>query len=67
MSALWGINLVLVLNRLIINKEKTLINVLKALTSITSMCNPGVIFSSMITSRYFTSLRNGMFCPFNVK
>jgi hypothetical protein len=56
----------LVLNRSFLNTEYTLINALKALASIISMCGPHVIFLSKITQRYFTLFTNGTFCPFNV-
>jgi hypothetical protein len=55
----------LVLNRL--NREYTLINVLKVLASIISICNLHVTFLSKITPRYFTLYTDGMFRPFNVR
>jgi hypothetical protein len=42
------------LNHSLLNMEYTLINVLKALASIVSMCNLHVTFLSKITPRYFT-------------
>jgi hypothetical protein len=57
----------LVLNRSLLNKEYILINVLKALASIISMCNLHVTFLSEITPRYFTLFTNGMFRPFSVR
>jgi hypothetical protein len=39
MSALWRVNLMLALNRSLFNREYILMNVLKALASIISMCN----------------------------
>jgi hypothetical protein len=56
----------LVLNRSILNSEYILISVLKALASISSVCNLHVTFSSKITSKYFTLSTNGMFRPFSV-
>jgi hypothetical protein len=44
---------VLALNRSLLNREYNLINVLKALASIISMCNLHVTFLSKITPRYF--------------
>jgi hypothetical protein len=55
MSALWRVRLMLVLNLSLLNREYILINVLKALASIISMCNLHVTFLSKITLRYFTS------------
>jgi hypothetical protein len=57
----------LALNRSLLNREWTLVNVLKALALIISMCNLYVIFISKITPRYFTLFTNGMFHPFNVR
>jgi hypothetical protein len=67
MSALWRVSLMLVLNRSLLNREYILINVLKALASIISICNLGVTFLSKITLRYFTLFTNGIFRPFNVR
>jgi phosphatidylethanolamine-binding protein (PEBP) family uncharacterized protein len=53
MSALWKVSLILVLNRLLLNREYVVINALKALASISSMCGLHVIFLSNITPRYF--------------
>jgi hypothetical protein len=44
MSALWRVSLILVLNRSILNREYILINVLKTLASIISICNLHVTF-----------------------
>jgi hypothetical protein len=57
----------LVLNRSLLNREYILINILKALASIISMCNLQVTFLSKIAPRYFTLFTNGMFCPFSVR
>jgi hypothetical protein len=43
----------LALNRSLLNGEYTLVNVLKALASIISICNLHVILLSKITPRYF--------------
>jgi hypothetical protein len=51
MRALWRVNLMLVLNGSLLNREYTLINVLKALASIICMCNLHVTFLSKITLR----------------
>jgi hypothetical protein len=45
------------------NKEYILMNFLKALASIVSMCNLHVILLSKITPRYFTLFTNGMLRP----
>jgi hypothetical protein len=58
---------VLALSRSLLNKEYILMNVLKALASIISMCGLHVIFLSKITPRYFTLFTKGMFRPFNVR
>jgi hypothetical protein len=54
---------------LMLNREYILINVLKALASIISMCNLHVTFLSKITLRYsyFTLSTNGVFRPFSVR
>jgi hypothetical protein len=57
----------LAFNRSLLNGECILVNVLKALASIISMCNLHVNLLSMITPRYFTLFTNGIFCPFNVR
>jgi hypothetical protein len=57
----------LVLNRLLLNREYVVINALKALASIVYMCDLHVIFLSNITSRYFTLFTNGIFRPFRVR
>jgi hypothetical protein len=67
MSALWRVSLILVLNRLLLNREYVVINALKALASISSMCGLHVIFLSNITPRYFTLFSNGIFRPFSVR
>jgi hypothetical protein len=54
-------------NRSLLNRECTLINVLKAFASIISMYSLHVIFLSKITPRYFALFTNGMFLPFNVR
>jgi hypothetical protein len=51
----------------LLNKGYILINVLKALASIVSMCSLHVIFYSKITPRYFTLITKGVFRPLNVK
>jgi hypothetical protein len=53
----------LALNRSLLNREYTLINVLKSLASIIFMCGLHAIFLSKITPRYVTLLTNGMFRP----
>jgi hypothetical protein len=55
------------LNRLLLNKEYILINILKALASIIFMCSLHVIFLSKITPRYLTLFTNGIFLPFSVE
>jgi hypothetical protein len=50
----------------LLNREYILINVVKALASIISICNLHVTFLSKITQRYFTLFTNGIFRPFNV-
>jgi hypothetical protein len=57
----------LALNRSLLNREYTLINVLKALASIICMCNLHVIFLSKITPRYLMLFTNGISFPFNSK
>jgi hypothetical protein len=57
----------LVFNHSLLNREYTLIDVLKTLISIISKCGLHVIFLSNITPRYFTLFTNGMFRPFNVR
>jgi hypothetical protein len=57
----------LTLNRSLLNREYNLMNVLKALASIVSICSLHVILLSKITPRYFTLFTNGMFRPFNVR
>jgi hypothetical protein len=56
----------LALSRSLLNREYNLMNVLKALASIISMCNLHVILLSKITPRYFTLFTTGMFRPLNV-
>jgi hypothetical protein len=57
----------LAFNRSLSNRKYNLMNVLKVLVSIFSMCNLHVILLSKITPRYFTLFTNGMFRPFNVR
>jgi hypothetical protein len=57
----------LTLNRSFLNREYNLMNVLKALASIISICSLDVILLSKITPRYFTLFTKGMFHPFNVR
>jgi hypothetical protein len=57
----------LALNRSILNREYILMNVLKALASIISMCNLHVTLLSKITPRYFALFTNGIFRPFRVR
>jgi hypothetical protein len=64
MRALWMVNLILVLNRSVLNREHSLMNVLKALALIVPMCSLHIIFLSKVTPRYFTLFTNGMSCPF---
>jgi hypothetical protein len=49
---LWRVSLMLALHRSLLNREYTLINVLKVLASIISMCNLHVILLSKITPGY---------------
>jgi hypothetical protein len=57
----------LALDRSLLNREYILMNVLKALASINSMCNLHVIFLSNITPRYSILFTIGIFRPFNVR
>jgi hypothetical protein len=57
----------LAFKRSLLNREYNLMNVLKALASIISMCNLHVILLSNNTPRYFTLFTNGIFRPFNLK
>jgi hypothetical protein len=57
----------LTLNHSFLNREYNLVNVLKALASIVSICRLHVIILSKITPRYFTLFTKGMFHPFNVR
>jgi hypothetical protein len=66
-SALWRVSLMLAFNRSLLNREQTLINVLKPLASIISVCNLHVILLSKITPSYFTWLMKGMFHWVNVR
>jgi hypothetical protein len=59
--------LMLVLNFSLLYRVYTVINVLKALVLIISLCGLHVIFLSNITLRYFTLFTNGMFHPFSVR
>jgi hypothetical protein len=67
MSALWRISLMLVLNRLLLNRVYVVINALNALASIIFMCDLHVIFLSNITPGYFTLFTNGIFRLFRVR
>jgi hypothetical protein len=64
MRALWRLRLAL--NRSLLYRECVLINVLKALASIISMCNLHVISLSKITTRYFALYTNGISRRFNM-
>jgi hypothetical protein len=66
-SVLWTVSLMLALSCSLLGREYTLINVLKALTLIISICNLHVIRFSQISPRYFTWFTKGMFRPFNVR
>jgi hypothetical protein len=57
----------LAFNHSLFNREYNLMNVLKALASIFSMCNLHVILLSKVTPIYFTLFTNEMFHPFNVR
>jgi hypothetical protein len=57
----------LVLNLSLLNRAYTLINVLKSLVLIISLCGLHVIFLLNITPRYFTLFTNGVFHPFSVR
>jgi hypothetical protein len=48
---LWRVSLILVLNRSLLNREYILINILKVLASIISMCNLHETFLSKITPK----------------
>jgi hypothetical protein len=61
------VDLMLALNHSLFNREYILINVLKALASIISMCGLHVIFLLKIELRYFTLFTNEMLCLFNVR
>jgi hypothetical protein len=54
----------LALNRSFFN---AVINILKSLASIISMCNINVFFSWNITPKYVNLLMNGMFRPFIIR
>jgi hypothetical protein len=54
MSASWRVNLLLALNRLLLNREWILINVLKALASIISVWDLLVIFLIEIYAEIFS-------------
>jgi hypothetical protein len=56
-----GVNLMLVLNRSLLNKEYNLINVLQALVTTISACSLHVFFFSKITQKYFTVLASCVF------
>jgi hypothetical protein len=53
-SVLWRVGLMLALSRSFLNGEYILINVLKALALVISMCSLRVILLLKITPRYFT-------------
>jgi hypothetical protein len=53
MRALWRVNLLLVFNQSLLNKEYNLINVLQAFVATVSMCSLHVILLSKITPKYF--------------
>jgi hypothetical protein len=55
------------LNRSLLNREYTAINVLKALASIIYMCSIHVILLSKIAPWYFKLFTNWMFRPCNVR
>jgi hypothetical protein len=55
------------LNRSLLNREYNLMNVLKALVSIFSMCNLHVILLSKIAHRYFSLFTNRIFRQFNAR
>jgi hypothetical protein len=57
----------LTLNRSLLNREYALINVLKALALIISICNLHVTYLSKITPRYFALFTNEISRPFNVR
>jgi hypothetical protein len=67
MSALWGVSLMLALNRSLLNREYVLIKAVKAFTSVVFKCYLHVIFLSNITPRYFTLFTKGMFRSFSVR
>jgi hypothetical protein len=54
-------------NPSLLGKEQTLINVLKTLASLISMCNIRVIFLSKLTPRYIKLFINGLLRSFNAK
>jgi hypothetical protein len=57
----------LTLNRSLLNRDYNLMDVLKALASIISICSIHVILLSKITPRYFSLFTKGMLGPFNVR
>jgi hypothetical protein len=61
------VNVMLEFNRSLLNREYTLMNVLKALASIIFMCNLKVTLLSKLTRRYFAICKSGIFRPFNVR
>jgi hypothetical protein len=67
MRASWKANLMLVLNRSLLNREYILMNVLKALALIVYMCGTHVMFLPKATPRYFILLTNGIFRPLNLR
>jgi hypothetical protein len=54
-TALWGVNLILMLNRSLLNRGYIFMNVLKDLTSIVSVCIVHVISLSQITHNTHSS------------
>jgi hypothetical protein len=67
MGALWRVNIMLVLNRSLLNRECFLINVLKALALIISISSPHVTLLLKITLRYFALFTSGIFHPLYVR
>jgi hypothetical protein len=53
--------------RLLLNTGYILMNILKALGSIVSICSLQIIFLLKITPRYFALFANGISCPFNIR
>jgi hypothetical protein len=57
----------LAFNRSLLNGEYILMNNMKTLASIISMCNLHATLLSKIPPRYFTLFTNGIFRPFKVR